>query len=87
MSGITNACTAAGFSAMIDNCFHTPLTTPDAEEADPLQPLLPTRNHGMVVPGAVYRSSYPRVENHEFIKTLKLKTILSESLLPRITEA
>ncbi|KAF2740858.1 hypothetical protein EJ04DRAFT_530984 [Polyplosphaeria fusca] len=44
---------------------------------DRLRPLLPPANFGAVVPNSVYRSSYPAAENYEFLKSLKLKTILT----------
>ena len=44
-----------------------------------LEESLPTSgrpiNFGVVVPG-VYRSSFPKTEDHEFISGLKLKTIV-----------
>ncbi|KAF2467090.1 uncharacterized protein BDR25DRAFT_317308 [Lindgomyces ingoldianus] len=44
---------------------------------DRLRPLLPPANFGAVVPGSIFRSSYPQPENLEFLKTLKLKTVLT----------
>lgn len=32
-------------------------------------------NFGVVVPG-VYRSSYPKADNYDFLKGLKLKTVV-----------
>jgi tyrosine-protein phosphatase SIW14 len=42
-----------------------------------LTSLLPPTNFGAVLPRAVYRSQFPLPENFGFIKTLKLKTILT----------
>ncbi|ORY12227.1 tyrosine-protein phosphatase-like protein SIW14 [Clohesyomyces aquaticus] len=42
-----------------------------------LRALVPPTNFGAVVPGSVFRSSYPLEENFDFLKTLKLKTILT----------
>lgn len=33
-------------------------------------------NFGVVLPGTIYRSSYPTEEDHAFLATLGLKTIL-----------
>lgn len=42
-----------------------------------LRCLFPPSNYGAVVPGAVYRSSYPQEKNFEFLESLKLKTIIT----------
>ncbi|KAF2430687.1 protein-tyrosine phosphatase, partial [Tothia fuscella] len=42
---------------------------------------LPPINFGAVIPQAVYRSSFPLPENFSFLKSLKLKTILT--LVPK----
>lgn len=42
-----------------------------------LRSLFPPSNYGAVVPGAVYRSSYPQEKNFEFLESLKLKTIIT----------
>lgn len=34
-------------------------------------------NFGTVVPGLVYRSSFPQLEDYAFVKTLKLKTVVT----------
>ncbi|KAF2809651.1 uncharacterized protein BDZ99DRAFT_33640 [Mytilinidion resinicola] len=44
---------------------------------DRLRSLLPPANFGAVVPGSIYRSSYPLPENFEFLETLGLKSILT----------
>ncbi|KAF2796805.1 hypothetical protein K505DRAFT_156602 [Melanomma pulvis-pyrius CBS 109.77] len=49
----------------------------DPHYPDRLYPLFPPMNYGAVVAGAVYRSSYPKGENYEFLQSLKLKTILT----------
>ena len=38
---------------------------------------IPPLNYGAVVPGSIYRCSYPEPENYEFIKDLKIKSILT----------
>jgi tyrosine-protein phosphatase SIW14 len=54
-------------------------TTPTSIRSAPerLQMLIPPSNYGAVIPGSVYRSSYPDATNHEFIKDLKIKSILT----------
>lgn len=42
-----------------------------------LRSLIPPANYGAVLPGSIYRSSYPKEENYEFLKDLKIKTILT----------
>ncbi|KAF2085867.1 protein-tyrosine phosphatase, partial [Saccharata proteae CBS 121410] len=42
-----------------------------------LQSMLPPSNFGAVIPGQIYRSSYPLEENFGFLKKLKLKSILT----------
>ncbi|KAF2004806.1 protein-tyrosine phosphatase, partial [Amniculicola lignicola CBS 123094] len=42
-----------------------------------LRKLLPPANFGAVANGSVYRSSYPMEENYAFLKSLKLKTIIT----------
>ena len=37
--------------------------------------VIPPLNFAMVSPG-VYRSGYPNVDNHSFLKTLRLKTLI-----------
>jgi hypothetical protein len=44
---------------------------------DRLTSLLPPTNFGAVIPGSVYRSSFPLPENFSFLRSLKLKTILT----------
>lgn len=44
---------------------------------DRLQSLTPPFNYGTVIPGCVYRSSYPKEENYRFLKELGIKTILT----------
>jgi hypothetical protein len=54
------------------------LSAPKIEKRCPnrLRSLLPPANFGAVETNAIYRSSYPTEENYEFLKSLKLKTIL-----------
>jgi tyrosine-protein phosphatase SIW14 len=40
-------------------------------------PYVPPSNYGAVLPGVIYRSSYPEPKNYEFIKDLKIKSILT----------
>ncbi|KAJ4988230.1 tyrosine phosphatase [Stagonosporopsis vannaccii] len=44
---------------------------------DRLNMRIPPLNYGAVVPGSIYRCSYPQPENYEFIKDLKIKSILT----------
>jgi tyrosine-protein phosphatase SIW14 len=45
--------------------------------AERFHPYIPPANYGAVLPGIIYRSSYPEKKNHEFIKDLKIKSILT----------
>jgi tyrosine-protein phosphatase SIW14 len=40
-------------------------------------PYVPPSNYGAVLPGCIYRSSYPEQKNYEFLKDLKIKSILT----------
>ncbi|KAF2848910.1 tyrosine-protein phosphatase-like protein SIW14 [Plenodomus tracheiphilus IPT5] len=42
-----------------------------------LHSLIPPSNYGAVVPGKIYRSSYPEEKNYEFLKDLKIKSIIT----------
>ncbi|CBX92135.1 hypothetical protein IAQ61_000313 [Plenodomus lingam] len=42
-----------------------------------LHSLIPPSNYGAVVPGMIYRSSYPEEKNYEFLKDLKIKSIIT----------
>lgn len=42
-----------------------------------LHSLIPPSNYGAVVPGSIYRSSYPEKKNYEFLKELKVKSIIT----------
>ncbi|KAF2998186.1 hypothetical protein E8E13_004019 [Curvularia kusanoi] len=44
---------------------------------DRLSMRIPPLNYGAVVPGSIYRCSYPQPENYEFIKDLRIKSILT----------
>ncbi|KAH6639346.1 tyrosine-protein phosphatase SIW14 [Boeremia exigua] len=44
---------------------------------DRLNMRIPPLNYGAVVPGSIYRCSYPQPENYEFIKDLKIQSILT----------
>jgi tyrosine-protein phosphatase SIW14 len=54
-------------------------TTPSSIRSTPerLQMRIPPPNYGAVVPGSIYRSSYPDPTNHEFLRDLKIKSILT----------
>ncbi|KAK7735244.1 tyrosine-protein phosphatase siw14 [Cytospora paraplurivora] len=56
-------------SVTTESSFLTEATTVNTSSGQPI-------NFGTVVPG-VYRSSYPREEDYEFIQKLKLKTIVT----------
>jgi tyrosine-protein phosphatase SIW14 len=47
-----------------------------------LRSLFPPSNYGAVVPGSVYRSSYPQEKNYDFLKSIGVKTIMSETISP-----
>ena len=42
-----------------------------------LHSLIPPTNYGAVLPGSIYRSSYPEEKNYEFLKDLRIKSILT----------
>lgn len=42
-----------------------------------LRSLIPPANYGAVLPGSIYRSSYPKEENFDFLNHVKIKTILT----------
>lgn len=42
-----------------------------------LHSLIPPSNYGAVVPGSIYRSSYPEQKNYEFLRDLKIKSIIT----------
>lgn len=42
-----------------------------------LQSLIPPANYGSVLPGSIYRSSYPEEKNFDFLEDLRIKTILT----------
>lgn len=44
---------------------------------DRLRSLIPPANYGAVLPGSIYRSSYPEEKNYDFLKDLKIKSILT----------
>ena len=47
---------------------------------------VPPTNYGAVLPGLIYRSSYPKPENYDFIQDLKIKSILTLVPEPLPTE-
>ncbi|KAF9693747.1 hypothetical protein EKO04_008174 [Ascochyta lentis] len=44
---------------------------------DRLHMRIPPSNYGAVIPGSIYRCSYPEPANYEFIKDLKIKSIVT----------
>ncbi|KAJ4365235.1 tyrosine-protein phosphatase siw14 [Neocucurbitaria cava] len=55
-------------------------TTPAASirsASERLHSLIPPTNYGAVLPGHIFRSSYPEEKNYEFLKDLKIKSILT----------
>jgi tyrosine-protein phosphatase SIW14 len=55
----------------------TPAASIRSATSEYLQSLTPPFNFGTVLPGTIYRSSYPKEENYGFLKDLKIKTILT----------
>jgi tyrosine-protein phosphatase SIW14 len=49
-----------------------------AASVEGTSPLRPPVNFGTVEAGHIYRSGYPQVDNFGYLKSLGLKTILSE---------
>ena len=45
--------------------------------AERFHSFVPPTNYGAVLPGLIYRSSYPQPKNYEFIKDLKIKSIIT----------
>lgn len=54
-----------------------PIPRLESRAPDRLCSLIPPINFGAVVPGSIYRSSFPLPENFGFLKSLELKTILT----------
>jgi tyrosine-protein phosphatase SIW14 len=67
----TVTCTAASCGTI------TPAASIRSAAPEHLQSLVPPFNFGSVLHGAIYRSSYPKEENYDFLKDLGLKTILT----------
>ncbi|KAF2635846.1 hypothetical protein P280DRAFT_460947 [Massarina eburnea CBS 473.64] len=55
----------------------TPSPITEAIAPGRLRSLFPPSNYGAVVPGSVYRSSYPQEKNYDFLKSLGVKTIIT----------
>jgi tyrosine-protein phosphatase SIW14 len=55
----------------------TPAASIHSAAPEHLQSLVPPFNFGTVLPGTIYRSSYPKEENYGFLKDLGIKTILT----------
>ncbi|CAI6338607.1 unnamed protein product [Periconia digitata] len=55
----------------------TPSPITEAVAPGRLRSLFPPSNYGAVVPGSVYRSSYPKPKNYDFLKSLGVKTIIT----------
>ncbi|QDS76380.1 hypothetical protein FKW77_003477 [Venturia effusa] len=55
----------------------TPRRVPTRREPARLTNHIAPANYAAVIPGAIYRSAFPQAENFSFLKSLKLKTILT----------
>lgn len=55
----------------------TPATSIRSIAPERLQSLIPPNNYGAVLPGCIYRSSYPEEKNYGFLKDVGIKTILT----------
>ncbi|KAF1955481.1 hypothetical protein CC80DRAFT_85611 [Byssothecium circinans] len=55
----------------------TPSPITEAIAPGRMRSLFPPSNYGAVVPGSVYRSSYPQEKNYDFLKSLGVKTIIT----------
>ncbi|PVI07813.1 hypothetical protein DM02DRAFT_511545 [Periconia macrospinosa] len=55
----------------------TPSPITEAVAPGRLRSLFPPPNYGTVIPGAVFRSSYPQPKNYDFVKSLGVKTIIT----------
>ncbi|KAF2256264.1 tyrosine-protein phosphatase SIW14 [Trematosphaeria pertusa] len=76
-------------AAVTAESLRTSIPVPDSNAPGRLRSLFPPANYGAVVPGNVYRSSYPQGKNYEFLKSLKLKTIITlvpEEISPEYRE-
>lgn len=54
----------------------TPATSIRSAQAR-LYSLIPPNNYGAVLPGSIFRSSYPQEANYDFIRDVKIKTIVT----------
>lgn len=54
----------------------TPATSIRSAQAR-LYSLIPPTNYGAVLPGSIFRSSYPEEANYDFLRDVKIKTILT----------
>lgn len=61
--------------AMMNPTVTSILLAADADAADETELLAPPANFGMVAPG-VYRSSFPKLENFDFLRSLGLKSVM-----------
>jgi tyrosine-protein phosphatase SIW14 len=66
-----------GIRCMIESRGTTTPASSVRSAAERFHPYIPPANYGAVLPGIIYRSSYPEKKNHEFIKDLKIKSILT----------
>jgi len=74
---VPNGALVDGFIVKHDPTIPVPIVTRFQNKCpERLRPLLPPANFGAVVPGSIYRSSFPSAENFGFLESLKLKTIL-----------
>jgi tyrosine-protein phosphatase SIW14 len=66
-----------GIKCLIESRGTTTPASSVRSAADRFHPYIPPSNYGAVLPGLIYRSSYPEQKNYEFIKDLKIKSILT----------
>jgi tyrosine-protein phosphatase SIW14 len=66
-----------GIACMIESRGSVTPASSVRSAAQRLHAFIPPTNYGTVLPGILYRSSYPEQKNYEFIEDLKIKTILT----------
>jgi tyrosine-protein phosphatase SIW14 len=66
-----------GIKCMIESRGTTTPASSVRSAAERFHAYIPPSNYGAVLPGLIYRSSYPESKNYEFIKDLKIKSILT----------
>jgi tyrosine-protein phosphatase SIW14 len=78
-----------GITCMIESRGSVTPASSVRSAAQRLHAFIPPTNYGTVLPGILYRSSYPEQKNYEFIEDLKIKTILTlvpEPIAPEYQE-